>query len=648
MAEIITAIISFLIQPTLIYIFMGCWFIFSCIYIYLKKKNNKVNDYIYDSIPSMFVTLGVLGTFGGIFIGLQNFQVDTMENIEKSIPALLEGLRGAFSTSIIGMLLSLFVGRISDWVQGVQETTNHIPSNEEQAILDVNVALSSVVKELQTLNISFESKNSSSIPNQLKVLRVQSEKQLSLVEENGVRENQLLLNISENIQEISEHIQENTKKGNQLLINISEHIQENTKKESQLLTNISERIQIKGEKQTSALGLIETQAKAVNDSVLELKKRISKQHEEEISVIGDIKQQMLANQTFLDGKFTEFAKLLADNNTKALVEVMKEATNQFNHQMKELIDKLVKENFKELNNSVQQLNSWQKQNKEQVATLIETFNEVTQNFESTSSSINTITINTEKLTDKNSYLSVLIQELQKVMIEDTKFQEITKMLVEAVETVKGNIKSFDKTTGKFTTTVGLVNANVESLNSWQEKNRKQVVTLINTFDKATANFENASESIKTITENTEKLTDKNSHLSNLIQELQKVMIEDTKFQEITNKLTATVDTVQNNINSFDKTTNKLNKWVLNQMNFSDSVTKLLSRLEKIDKIKDVNDMFWKETKKQLNEGVSIISKANKKLSTDIDAINTEFYERLNDTLQNLDNLIIRIIEEHTV
>ena len=621
MTAIITSTITFLTDPNLIYICMVCWFIFSCIYIYRKAKNIKVNDYIYDSIPSMFVTLGVLGTFGGIFIGLQNFQVDTMENIEKSIPALLEGLRGAFSTSIIGMLLSLFVGRISDYVQGIQETANHIPSNEEQAILGVNVALSSVVTELQTLNTSFETKNPNSIPNQLKVLQTQSEKQLSLAEENGVRENQLLLNISENIQE-------------------------NTKEESQLLMNISASIQDEGKKQINALGLIETQVKAVNDAVLELKKDISKQHEEEISVIGDIKQQILSNQAFLDIKFTEFAKLLADNNTKALVEVMKEATNQFNNQMKELIDKLVKENFKELNNSVQQLNSWQVQNKEQVATLIDTFNKVTQNFESTSSSINTITLNTEKLTDKNSYLSLLIQELQKVMIEDTKFQEITSMLIEAVETVKGNINSFDKTTGEFTTTVGLVNENVKSLNSWQEKNREQVVTLIDTFDKATANFKSTSGSIKTITENTAKLTDKNSHLSNLIQELQKVMIEDTKFQEIANKLTTTVDTVKNNIDSFDKTTNKLNKWVLNQMNFSDSVAKLLSRLESIDKIKDVNKIFWKETKKQLNDGVSIISKANQKLSTDIDAINKEFYERLNDTLQNLDSLITRIIEDN--
>ena len=82
------------------------------------------------------------------------------------------------------------------------------------------------------------------------------------------------------------------------------------------------------------------------------------------------------------------------------------------------------------------------------------------------------------------------------------------------------------------------------------------------------------------------------------------------------------------------------------MNFSDSVAKLLVRLEQIDKIKDINEVFWNNTKEQLNEGVSVIEKASKRLSTDIENINAEFYDRLNDTLQNLDNLIQEIINNY--
>lgn len=247
---------------------------------------------------------------------------------------------------------------------------------------------------------------------------------------------------------------------------------------------------------------------------------------------------MSNNYELISIKFDEFAELLAKNNTEALVEVMKNATEQFNEQMSELINKLVQENFKELNNSVQQLNDWQKENKEMI----------------------------QKLTDQ--------------------------------------------------------------------------------FKQVSTEFEISSKAITEITENTSKLTNDNSHLTNLIKELQKVMIEDTKYQEIVGKLTSSIDTLKENTEAFDETTNKLNTWVKNQMNFSDSVAKLLTRLEEIERIKDINELFWENTKKQMNEGVSVIEKASKKLSDDLENVNAEFYERLNDTLQGLDSLIQRIIENY--
>lgn len=53
---------------------------------------------------TQIVSLGVLGTFVGIFIGLQDFN---LESIESSIPALLSGLKTAFVTSIFGMFVSI-------------------------------------------------------------------------------------------------------------------------------------------------------------------------------------------------------------------------------------------------------------------------------------------------------------------------------------------------------------------------------------------------------------------------------------------------------------------------------------------------------------------------------------------------------------
>ena len=55
---------------------------------------------------SIILTIGVLGTFVGIFVGLLDFDINSMEN---SIPSLLDGLKIAFYTSIIGMTLSVLI-----------------------------------------------------------------------------------------------------------------------------------------------------------------------------------------------------------------------------------------------------------------------------------------------------------------------------------------------------------------------------------------------------------------------------------------------------------------------------------------------------------------------------------------------------------
>ena len=69
-------------------------------------KNNKINDkekrnfYI-----NLLPILGVIGTFAGICIGLADFNSN---EIEKSVPLLLQGLKTAFWTSLIGTSLAVF------------------------------------------------------------------------------------------------------------------------------------------------------------------------------------------------------------------------------------------------------------------------------------------------------------------------------------------------------------------------------------------------------------------------------------------------------------------------------------------------------------------------------------------------------------
>lgn len=465
-----------------IYGLLASWTLFSIYYTIRvwTKGVNRIIPYVYDTIPNVFTTIGILGTFVGIYFGLRTFDVN---NINESIPALLEGLKTAFTTSIWGIILSLVFGKVSQVILRSAEQKNPPKATDELAALqEINDNLIESRKEsdknLQTLNKSLIGENDDSVSTQLVKLR----NQFSELQGSQEKQNETMYKVQQ---------------------------------------------ALGGDGDTSLL----TQIQKLRAEQIETSKDTKKN-------IEWIVESMNSNNKLISEKFDEFSELLAKNNTEALVEVMKRATEEFNSQMSALIEKLVQENFQELNNSVNRMNQWQQENKEMIG------------------------------------------------------------------------------------------------------------QLTNQFTKVSEDFQIASTSIKEITDNTNKLTNDNSHLTKLIEELQKVMIEDTKYQEIVNQLTFTITTLKENTEAFDGTTNKLNDWVRNQMNFSDSVAKLLTRLEEIDRIKDINEVFWENTKKQLNEGVSVIEKASKRLSNDVENINEEFYERLNDTLQNLDTLIQRIITKY--
>lgn len=83
------------------------WVLFTIHYLYrASKKPEKINFYLFDSIPSVFVSIGLLGTFLGITSGLITFDTDS-DKIKKSIKLLIDSLRLAFIISIAGIVGSL-------------------------------------------------------------------------------------------------------------------------------------------------------------------------------------------------------------------------------------------------------------------------------------------------------------------------------------------------------------------------------------------------------------------------------------------------------------------------------------------------------------------------------------------------------------
>lgn len=110
----------------------------------LKKfiKYNKEKPEEETNLPNIAATLGMMGTFIGICLGLATFNTT---DIESSIPSLLSGMKTAFITSIAGMMASIIM-------KVIQEKKNLSKQEETMNYEDDTEVVKAIINELKTLN----------------------------------------------------------------------------------------------------------------------------------------------------------------------------------------------------------------------------------------------------------------------------------------------------------------------------------------------------------------------------------------------------------------------------------------------------------------------------------------------------------------
>lgn len=151
-----TDTVNTLILVTMLVIFVfGLWFT-------KKAKHIEFLNYV----PTLLTTLGIFGTFLGIVLGLLDFN---QNDIEASIPPLLEGLKTAFITSLAGIFSSLIFKTLSTFSflkpNLVEES---ITQATPEAILG---AMQAQVAEVKTLKDAIVGNEESTLFGQLKILR---------------------------------------------------------------------------------------------------------------------------------------------------------------------------------------------------------------------------------------------------------------------------------------------------------------------------------------------------------------------------------------------------------------------------------------------------------------------------------------------
>lgn len=556
-------------------------FIWALAYFFVKKRNDELiqkRRWI-EGLPTLMSSLGVLGTFAGITMGLINFDP---QDLDASIPLLLSGLKTAFFTSLTGMIGSIILSKLVS--SGFDQ--------KDSGVSDINQAAGLITQSISKMEKSSDQKLDE-MSKRLEKFTDSQDNFMNSLSKFMEAQNKISQSIADSVSAISktlvngnlESITKNSEAALSKLDEVKDSITGSADKisasvegtetaligqlvaeaallegQTSKMDEINNTVDSRLESLTISVGNVEesvsSQAdnmKSINENVAEIVEASTGTYSTQSEIIDEIKklspvirdevteieEKMKETNELLTEKFDEFSELLRKSNTEALVEVMKGVTLEFEKQMSALINKLIQENFEQLNQSVANMNQWQQENKEMIVALTSQYKQMSTDFEETSTTLQKVGDDTKSLISDGGRLHQIIEGLEQVMAKDKDFV-------------------------------------------------------------ATAN------SLK-------------------------------KAAEINEK----------NMAEYQEYTRNLNVWVQKQRDFVEGVKQLIKKLEELDKLRDFNNDFWAETKKNLEEAQGLMQNGAFFLRKELEGLDQHFYNRLSETLAQLDACIQAMITKNS-
>lgn len=371
-----------------------------------KKDYSQVNQNDLELIPSMFTTIGILGTFGGIAYGLWFFNP---EDIEKSIPTLLKGLKTAFFASIFGIALSIIFSKRISFIKNKNE--KGVLSDETNAI---NKLIESITELRNELTSTDENGNTIKPGNVFRDIYKESQKQSTSLQ---TFSSDLALTISAGFE--------------QILNNPTEGV-------------VAELKLVKAEIESLGNKLKDPATDMTQNIVKELQESMGKMIEEfKTSMSGDTKNEMERLAGLLGqagGSLTDFPLKLqnmTDNlneNFRGLQEVVQqiskqtlsqseESTNQMRKQVEDMSE-ILRSKVGDLQSGQQTLLTEQSKNLQVSENLLTAFNTSIEKMNGLSTEVNgSISKLNQAQTELEKVISVFRNVSQEINISSSRFGE---------------------------------------------------------------------------------------------------------------------------------------------------------------------------------------------------------------------------------
>ena len=628
--------VSLTISDLIIYFVMG--------YIIVHIiKNNKINDkekrnfYI-----NLLPILGVIGTFAGICIGLADFNSN---EIEKSVPLLLQGLKTAFWTSLIGTSLAVF---FNVWYsfkdkKDIEDEEDEIPllklqikelqsiSEKFNSFLENQAINNNSLKNLTEFFNNNEDKNLKKfeeIKNELKVLNDKQEKTNSFYETSLLK-----LEILDEINKKYDKNIENFALCNENISVLKENSILNLEENKKLNSNTTEtltKLELLEKVNTNTLGKLESIEK-INTDTLNKNSSIFKNIELLLDNFKNYKDEFSnffkaseSQSRELITAFKEFATYMGAEHSKAFIEALNKTIRDFNNNLIESFGS----NFKQLNEAVIKLVDWQEEYKQIIETTTENQKVIFNSFNGIEKELQTFTSETRNINSIVSELSTLTKESmeQNIKLNETlnvfselnnQAKELIPNLIEINNNVENDIKTFNNYSSELI-------SNLDSFTNNLQTNFSQYIDDINKGIKGSTDniIEIMQDSIKKIENNF------NKSLENT----------DLKLKETSENIFIGIEKFNSDFSNSMK--EQLDKFINNNENYSNEINKLLKNT--IETMED-NE---RNNSKIIEENIKQIEKLNNALSNvlkeHVDNIEKELAESLNTSLNSLGEVMAKI------
>ena len=551
--------------------------IFSILELWSYRKGKEFKDY-----KSVIVSIGVLGTFIGIFLGLMDFNT---KDIQSSIPTLLDGLKVAFLTSIAGMGLSIILSAIEIQV-GKKESDKDANdfskfSDKIQDLLDIFGSITSDIKDKE------HSLQKLVLLEHIPEIKNAIEKQTQVMHENLVLLNNRLIAL-ETLPKINEKLKEHSNSLEKLaLLDELPKIHQSNEKQIEYLKNVPNiqnllevqnetrllsldalakidedlhklslldelpKITIFQEKQLGYLidvPFIKTELETLNEqskieftlfhqhleSLNNIDSSIMKVSEKILNMKEDMNKNNLLMRTLLQEKLIDIinslekaVETLSRGATEEIIKALEQVIVDFNSNLTEQFG----ESFKKLNEAVFSLVLWQENYKEQIVDFENKLKATLQTVEL--SNITTVELFKEESNTVSNFFKTQSQETTNSFGETIKIMKDS--LIDASEVVKSS-------------NIATVELFKEESNTVSNFFKTESKTVLNSFEKLTV----STQYIEAITAKYETISKVSKELEEIIKTNNSQILDFTEHTKSLAKIGEDARLITNEMKSFSE------------------------------------------------------------------------------------------------